>query len=112
MNKNVFIPVTGLILAFQYSYDIFFSDGGYTVIIFVPSVSFYFIHIRIPGVAMFRDKVCVLARSVERHRSAVLRHPGGNAVFCFAQHVVNLIRCGSQACGLYIIAGFYNDTCL
>ena len=112
MNQNVFVAVSGLIFAFQHSYYIFLSNGGNSAVVFVSAVAFYFIHVRIPGVSMFRDKVCIFIRTVKRHRCAVFCHSGRNAGFCFAKHVIDLICCRFQAGSLYVIAGLDNDACL
>ena len=96
MNQNILIPVTGLILAFQHSYYIFLSDGGDAVIVLISSVPFYFIHIRVPGIPVLRNEVCVFIRTVERHGSAVLCHLCRNACIGFAEHMIDLISGRSQ----------------
>ena len=109
MNQNVFIAVAGLILAFQYSYYVFLSNGGNSVVVFISAVALYFIHIRIPGVPVLRNEVGIFIRTVERHGSAVFCHSGRNACLGFSKHMINLISSSFQARSLYIITGFYND---
>ena len=60
---------------------------------------------------MFRNEVGVFIRPVERHRRAVFCHPGRDAVFRFAKHVINLICCRGQTVRLHIVAGLDNDAC-
>ena len=111
VNKNVFVAVACLILASQHSNYVFLCNRGNSAVVFISAVAFYLIHIRIPGASMFRNEVGVFIRPVERHRRAVFCHPGRDAVFRFAKHVINLICCRGQTVRLHIVAGLDNDAC-